>query len=101
MSDRTARSRTAGPCELSEEADALLADLSLPGEVFGAIILTGVSQETQGQLDTAVQEARCWLEEQAEVRRDLFARLDQAVTAQDPKQVRQLLIRVMPSCWDD
>lgn len=63
--------------------------------------LTGVSQETQAQLDTAVQEANCWLEEQAEVRRDLFARLDQAVTAQNPKQVRELLIRVNATAAHD
>nr|WTB12057.1 hypothetical protein OG546_49725 [Streptomyces antimycoticus] len=39
------------PCELSEEVDALLADLSLPGEVFGAIIAATVQiNETRGMV---------------------------------------------------
>ncbi|GAA2345645.1 hypothetical protein [Streptomyces violaceusniger] len=38
-------------CELSEEVDALLADLSLPGEVFGAIIAATVQiNETRGMV---------------------------------------------------
>ncbi|MGO4749248.1 hypothetical protein AB4212_11570 [Streptomyces sp. 2MCAF27] len=39
------------PCELSEEVDELLADLSLPGGVFGAIIAaTVVINETRGMV---------------------------------------------------
>ncbi|MEU0344163.1 MULTISPECIES: hypothetical protein [Streptomyces] len=56
--------------------------------------LTGVSEEVHRELATAVEEAQRWLDEQAEARHDLFARLDQAATEEDAKQVRDLLILV-------
>jgi len=64
--------------------------------------LTGVSQETQGQLHAAVQDAHAWLEKQDEVCRALFSGLEQAVTAQDIVQVRTLPLQSSPSaanCW--
>ncbi|MEV8057152.1 hypothetical protein AB0P37_11635 [Streptomyces antimycoticus] len=53
--------------------------------------LTGVSRETQEQLDVAVDEAHRWLESQVEVRRDLFTRLDEAVAGRRTEQVREFL----------
>ncbi|MFJ9968593.1 zinc finger domain-containing protein [Streptomyces avermitilis] len=63
--------------------------------------LTGVSQEIQGQLEAAVRHAHVWLEEQAGVRRRLFARLDQAVADQRAGQVRRLLVRVNATASHD
>ncbi|MEU5273321.1 hypothetical protein [Streptomyces hygroscopicus] len=51
MSESHGQEPEGRPCELSEEADALLADLSLPGEVFGAIIAATVQlNETRGMV---------------------------------------------------
>jgi hypothetical protein len=77
-------------------ADALKVEsVVVVNRVRGEIAaVTGVSQQTQADLDTAVAEANRWLEGQAEVRRDLFARLDEAVAAQRTKQTRELLARV-------
>ncbi|MGA6160613.1 hypothetical protein ACPEIC_45710 [Stenotrophomonas sp. NPDC087984] len=49
MSESHGQKPEGWPCELSEEVDTLLADLSLPGEVFGAIIAATVQiNETRG-----------------------------------------------------
>ncbi|MFC9654125.1 hypothetical protein ACFTTY_36875, partial [Streptomyces sp. NPDC056937] len=61
---------------------------------IAALNPTGVDQATQAELAAAVQEADCWLEQQARARRALFSRLNDAVHAQKTKQVRELLIRV-------
>jgi hypothetical protein len=53
------------------------------------------------ELDAAVAEANRWLEGQAEVRRDLFARLDEAVAARRTKQIRELLARVNATASHD
>ncbi|QXE38062.1 hypothetical protein KQY30_31370 [Streptomyces sp. GMY02] len=63
--------------------------------------LTGVSAQTQGQLMDAVQEARDWLGKQAGARRDLCARLDQAVNDGNAKQVWELLILVNATAAHD
>ncbi len=63
--------------------------------------LAGAGAETQVQLAAAVEEAQRWLDEQAEARRELFARLDQAVTGEDAKQVRELLILVNATASHD
>ncbi|MEV8435075.1 zinc finger domain-containing protein [Streptomyces chartreusis] len=71
-------------------------------EVCGEIDdLSGVSQEIQSQLETAVRHGRIWLEEQAGIRRRLFARLEKAVSDQRPGQVRRLLIRVNLTASED
>ncbi|WP_143034503.1 MULTISPECIES: hypothetical protein [unclassified Streptomyces] len=56
--------------------------------------LAGASPEAQDQLHAAVRDAQVWLEKQAEVRRDLFARLDEVVSARKTAPVRELLVRV-------
>lgn len=56
--------------------------------------LAGASPDVQHQRHAAVRDAQVWLEKQAEVRRDLFARLDEAVSAQKAASARELLVRV-------
>ncbi|MFF0486804.1 hypothetical protein [Streptomyces sp. NPDC004435] len=56
--------------------------------------VTGVKEETQEQLATAVADAERWLEQQAEVRRSLLADLGAAVAAGDTSRVRTLLTHV-------
>ncbi|MFE5096006.1 hypothetical protein ACFRCI_38100 [Streptomyces sp. NPDC056638] len=63
--------------------------------------LDGVSQHVRERLDAAVDETRGWLEEKAEERRELFSQLDQAVSAQDTAQVRQLLTSINTTAVDD
>ncbi|MEU9485878.1 hypothetical protein AB0D83_19820 [Streptomyces decoyicus] len=63
--------------------------------------LAGASPEAQGQLHAAVRDAQVWLEKQAEVRRDLFARLDEAVSAQKTAPARELLVRISATAAHD
>ncbi|MFE4692137.1 hypothetical protein ACFRH6_19035 [Streptomyces sp. NPDC056749] len=56
--------------------------------------LSGVSRETQERIIVALREARAWLEEQAEARRNLFAQLDQAITDQQQGRISSLMVRV-------
>ncbi|WP_405535271.1 hypothetical protein OG426_54695 (plasmid) [Streptomyces canus] len=56
--------------------------------------LSGASAATQAALDGAVRDAHLWLEEQADVRRLLFERLEQAVAEAHVKEARELLTRV-------
>lgn len=71
-------------------------------QVCGEIAdLTGVSPEMQVQLEAAVRNARVWLQEQAEVRRKLFARLEEAVAGQRAGRVRRLLFRVNATASHD
>ncbi|MEU1569294.1 hypothetical protein ABZ504_55250, partial [Streptomyces mirabilis] len=63
--------------------------------------LAGTDQETQAQLAAALDDADRWLTGQAEVRRDRFARLDEAVTARNTKQVRRLFVRVNATASHD
>ncbi|MFD9280247.1 hypothetical protein ACFWD7_23580 [Streptomyces mirabilis] len=63
--------------------------------------LAGTDHGTQAQLATALDDADYWLKGQAEVRRDLFARLDEAVTAGNAKHVRRLLVRVNATASHD
>ncbi|MGW1658499.1 hypothetical protein [Streptomyces atratus] len=48
-----------------------------------------------------MEETLGWLEEKAEERRELFSQLDQAVSAQDTAQVRQLLTSINTTAVDD
>lgn len=73
----------------AQKVDSVLVVRRVCGEIAD---LTGVSEETAGQLEAGVREARRRLDEQAEARRELFARLDQAADADDAKQVRELLV---------
>jgi hypothetical protein len=54
----------------------------------------GASAATQAELDDAVRDAHLWLQEQADVRRQLFGRLDQAVAEAHVKKARELPTRV-------
>ncbi|MFE5375177.1 hypothetical protein [Streptomyces mirabilis] len=76
--------------------------VALVAQVCGEIAdLAGVSPEILGQLEAAVRHARAWLEEQAEVRRKLFAGLDEAVADQRAGRVRRLLFRVNTTASHD
>ncbi|MFJ3883033.1 hypothetical protein ACIPW5_36995 [Streptomyces sp. NPDC090077] len=55
--------------------------------------LIEVHGETRGQLAVVVEDARHWLDGQAEVRRELFCHLGEAVTDENTSRVRQLLVR--------
>jgi hypothetical protein len=63
--------------------------------------LTGVDEQTQAQLAVAVLDAQDWLKAQALVRRELFARPEEAVASQESEQVRQLLVRVNATASHD
>ncbi|MER7469031.1 hypothetical protein [Streptomyces sp. NPDC097981] len=63
--------------------------------------LIEVHGETRGQLAVVVEDARRWLQAQAEVRRELFNRLGEALSAEDTSQVRQLLIRANATAGHD
>ncbi|MEU0110683.1 hypothetical protein ABZ313_35705 [Streptomyces sp. NPDC006251] len=82
----------------ARKVDSVVMVRRVCGEIAG---LTGVSEETQRQLAAAVQEAQNWLDEQAEARRDLFARLNQAATDEDARQVRELLLLVNATAAHD
>ncbi|BDT39644.1 hypothetical protein [Streptomyces yaizuensis] len=56
--------------------------------------LPEVDREAQERLDAALKTTKGWLEEQVELRRSLYAQLDQAVMAQDTQQVRTLYAHV-------
>ncbi|MDV9192912.1 hypothetical protein R6L23_32690 [Streptomyces sp. SR27] len=55
--------------------------------------LTEVEGELQDQLSAAIADAKCWLEEQAQTRQELFHDLAQAIALQEAGQVRPLLVR--------
>ncbi|MFI5681556.1 hypothetical protein [Streptomyces cellulosae] len=84
-------------------ADALkVKSVVVVNRVLGEIAaMTGMSRQAEGERDAAVAEANRWLEGQAVVRRDLFARLDEAVTARRTKQIRELLARVNATASHD
>ncbi|GAA2523907.1 hypothetical protein [Streptomyces longisporus] len=63
--------------------------------------LAGVEGEIQAELAAAVSDAENWLEGQADVRRELFARLEEAVTARNAQQVRELLARANATAAHD
>ncbi|MEV6408784.1 hypothetical protein AB0M58_38590 [Streptomyces bobili] len=63
--------------------------------------LAGVGSATQIELVDAVRDALQWLQGQADVRRELFARLDEAVTAGNAQQARQLLARASATAAHD
>ncbi|MEV6532798.1 hypothetical protein AB0M86_24955 [Streptomyces sp. NPDC051639] len=56
--------------------------------------LKRVSPLVQSQLDTAVRHAHLWLEEQNQARRELFHRLDRAVTERRIVRVHKLLAQI-------
>ncbi|WP_237725568.1 zinc finger domain-containing protein [Streptomyces sp. W007] len=56
--------------------------------------LDGVDQETRTQIDTVLQDARIWLQEQAVARQEMFLRLDEAVADRNVQEARGLLTRV-------
>ncbi|MFI7103218.1 hypothetical protein ACIBK8_28160 [Streptomyces sp. NPDC050161] len=70
----------------------------LCGEITG---LAEVDRETQERLDAALETTKGWLEEQVEVRRSLYAQLDEAVIAQDTQQVRRLFAHVNATAAHD
>ncbi|WP_445521362.1 zinc finger domain-containing protein [Streptomyces sp. NEAU-174] len=63
--------------------------------------LTGASSATQTELANAVRDARQWLLGQADVRRELFARLDEAVTTRNAQLARELLARANATAAHD
>ncbi|MFF4053604.1 hypothetical protein ACFYZ5_44090 [Streptomyces chartreusis] len=63
--------------------------------------LTGASSATQTELDDAVHDAHQWLQGQADVRRELFARLEEAVTTRNAHHSRELLTRANATAAHD
>ncbi|MEU1375950.1 hypothetical protein ABZ442_20150 [Streptomyces triculaminicus] len=63
--------------------------------------VTGVDEDTQAQLTAAVSDAEHWLQAQAQARRELFSRLEEAVAAGDAPQARELLTRVNVTAGQD
>ncbi|MDX3539974.1 hypothetical protein PV721_37810 [Streptomyces sp. MB09-01] len=63
--------------------------------------LIEVHGETREQLAVVVDDARRWLHAQADVRRDLFSQLGEALSAEDTSRVRQLLIRANATASHD
>ncbi|MGG7568947.1 hypothetical protein [Streptomyces sirii] len=61
----------------------------------------GVDKETQARLNAALVDANRWLEGQAQVRHNLFSRLDKAVTGQHANQIRKLLAHVNATASHD
>ncbi|MEU6949517.1 hypothetical protein ABZ957_30430 [Streptomyces sp. NPDC046316] len=56
--------------------------------------LSGVSPQLQRQLDAARRNALAWVKKKTEIRRELFARLSQAVAAQKTGSVKALLAEI-------
>lgn len=63
--------------------------------------LTGVEGELQDQLAVAAADAERWLEDQTQVRRELFSRLEDALASSNTQQVRRLLARVNATASHD
>ncbi|TDC68283.1 hypothetical protein E1283_27630 [Streptomyces hainanensis] len=108
---RTTRPASTWPTKKAREAPApqararvLLRQLSDARKVESAVVvarvcddiaaLTGLDAPTREQLTAATQDAHSWLKQQAEVRRDHFARLKTAVAGGNTKDVRALLARI-------
>jgi hypothetical protein len=99
-----------GP-DVEARAQVLLRQLASARKVESVVVvhrvcreisgLSGASSTTQAELADAVRDARQWLEGQADVRRELFARLDEAVTAQNAQQARVLLARANATAAHD
>ncbi|GAA5706847.1 hypothetical protein Save01_07706 [Streptomyces avermitilis] len=99
-----------GP-DVEARAQVLLRQLASARKVESVVVvhrvcreiagLTGASSATQAELVDAVRDARRWLEGQADVRRELFARRDEAVTAQNAQQARVLLARANATAAHD
>ncbi|MFD5512162.1 hypothetical protein ACFWIB_30950 [Streptomyces sp. NPDC127051] len=92
-------------------AQLLLRKLADARRVESVLLVTQVSREIsampdvpgemRSQLTAAVADAARWLAGQAEVRRDLFARLEGAVAARNPEETGQLLVRVNAAAGHD
>ncbi|MEH6375543.1 hypothetical protein V7793_14565 [Streptomyces sp. KLMMK] len=63
--------------------------------------VTGVDEYTQAQLTAAVSDAQHWLQTQAQARRELFSRLEEAVAAGNAVQVCELLPRANAAAGQD
>ncbi|CAL9676299.1 zinc finger domain-containing protein [Streptomyces sp. enrichment culture] len=114
--ERIIRSRTATPPsrwpatkpkkqpDADTRAQVLLRQLANARKVDAVVVVTrvcndiadlsGVSAVRRAELDDAVREAHLWLQGQADVRRELFQRLDQAVAEAHVTEARELLTRV-------
>ncbi|WP_216678347.1 hypothetical protein [Streptomyces sp. MNP-20] len=56
--------------------------------------MDGVDQGTRTQIDAALEDAKVWLVKQAELRRQMFSRLGDAVSEGNVQEARRLLARV-------
>ncbi|MFK0112489.1 hypothetical protein [Streptomyces sp. NPDC091217] len=63
--------------------------------------LTAARRDIRAQLEAAVSDAERWLEGQAQVRRELFSQLEEALAAGDALRVRQFLARVNTTASHD
>ncbi|WP_330462161.1 hypothetical protein [Streptomyces sp. NBC_00775] len=65
------------------------------------VAVTGVEGELQDQLTAAVSDAERWLVGQAEARRELFSRLEEAVAAGNTLEAGRLLMRANATASHD
>ncbi|MFD9601755.1 hypothetical protein [Streptomyces sp. NPDC059970] len=82
----------------ARKVDAVVVVNRVCREIAG---LTGTSTATQSELDDAVREAHQWVREQSDVRRELFERLDEAVTDGRIQQAREMLVRANATAAHD
>ncbi|MFE5519826.1 hypothetical protein ACFQ9Q_19185 [Streptomyces virginiae] len=62
--------------------------------------LSGVSLQLQRQLDAARRNALAWVKKETEARRELFARLNQAVAGQKTRSIKTLLTEIKTATRD-
>ncbi|MFY0510956.1 hypothetical protein ACOMD4_11235 [Streptomyces anulatus] len=89
-----ARTRTQVLFRRIEEARAVGSVVVVARVSHTLATLDGVDQETRAQIDTVLQDAKGWLQEQTVVRKEMFAQLSETVAEGKVQEARGLLARV-------
>ncbi|MFB7211080.1 hypothetical protein [Streptomyces sp. NPDC056255] len=89
-----ARTRTQVLFRRIEEARAVGSVVVVTRVSHTLATLDGMDQETRAQIDTVLQDAKVWLQEQAVARQEMFSRLSEAVAEGNAQAARVLLTRV-------
>ncbi|QYA98270.1 hypothetical protein KZO11_34090 [Streptomyces anulatus] len=89
-----ARTRTQVLFRRIEEARAVGSVVVVARLSHTLATLDGVDQETRAQIDTVLQDAKGWLQEQTVVRKEMFAQLSETVAEGKVQEARGLLARV-------
>ncbi|WP_405196337.1 hypothetical protein [Streptomyces anulatus] len=77
-----------------EEARAVGSVVMVARMSHALATLDGVSQETRTQINTVLQDAKLWLQEQTAARQEMFTQLSKAVAEGNVQKARGLLTRV-------